>query len=53
MFRPGQPLRQWLFVDVRGQSVSDLRALAAQIRGDVPLFERIHFITDGGIFHAL
>ena len=45
-------VRQWLFLDVRGQSITDLAGMAARIQretGGPRIFERIHFITDAGI----
>jgi hypothetical protein len=45
-------VRQWLFLDIRGQEISDLAGMAARIQketGGPRIFERIHFITDTGV----
>lgn len=44
--------RQWLFVDVRMQRLTDFDGMARSIRRDLggtQIFERIHLITDGGV----
>ena len=45
-------VKQWLFLDIRGQEIGDLAGMAARIQretGGARIFERIHFITDTGI----
>ncbi len=43
-------VRQWLFLDVRGQSIGDLAQMAARVRKSTGgVFERIHFLTDKGV----
>ncbi len=51
--RGGRPAAQWLFLDVRGQTIGDLMAVARRIQQDTGLFEHIHFITGRGTFRAL
>ena len=44
--------RSWLFVDIRGQALSDYAGLARRIKRDVggrSLFEKLHLITDDGV----
>ena len=45
-------VRQWLFLDIRGQNITDLAELAARIQKDTGgprIFEHVHFITDTGV----
>jgi hypothetical protein len=42
-------VRQWVFIDVRGQKITDFVELAGRIRKDTRVFESIHFITEAGV----
>jgi hypothetical protein len=49
-------VKQWLFLDIRGQVITDLAGTAARIQtatGGPSIFQRVYFITDTGIQRIL